>query len=77
MPDRGSPTTPPLPRGWTKHVRSGVLHAISLASTALTHSWGMAARRGSPRRLAAEIDRLRAEVTHLKEEMEIKDSRWG
>ncbi len=31
--------TLPLPKGWTKFVRSGVLHAISLASTALSHSW--------------------------------------
>ena len=52
-------------------------HAISLASTALTVSWSRAASRSSPQRQRAEIDRLRAEITHLKEEMAIKDSRWG
>ena len=25
----------PLPRGWTKHLRSSVLHAIALATSAL------------------------------------------
>ena len=67
----------PLPRSWREHVRSGVLHAISLASTALTVSWSRASARSSRHRLQAEIDRLRAEIKHLQEEMAIKASRWG
>ena len=34
----------PLPRGWTKTVRSGALHAVALASVALTRAWGSAVR---------------------------------
>jgi len=33
----------PLPRGWTKRVRSSVLHAVSLAFVALTRAWAAAA----------------------------------
>ncbi|MCP3917779.1 MAG: helix-turn-helix domain-containing protein, partial [bacterium] len=72
-----SPKTIPLPRNWPDLVRSGVLHAISLASTALTVAWSRASTRSSQHRERAEIDRLRAEIEHLKEEMAIKDSRWG
>jgi hypothetical protein len=50
-----------LPRGWPPKVRSAVLHAISLAATALTVAWGRAATSDSlRRRLAAETDRLRS-----------------
>ena len=66
-----------LPRGWPRRVRSGVLHAISLAATALAAAWGSAARSNSlRRRRAAEADRLRAEIALLEEELAIKDARW-
>ena len=65
-----------LSRNWRKTVRSGVLHAISLASTAMTAAWSRASERGARARHQAEIDRLRAEVGHLEEEMAIKDARW-
>jgi len=77
MPIRDASRPVPLPKNWPNFLRSGVLHAISLASTAMTHAWSRAASRSSPQRQRGEIDRLRAEITHLKEEMEIKDSRWG
>lgn len=77
MSTRSSPRTLSLPRNWPQLVRSGVLHAVSLAQAAVTLSWSKAVGRGSPHRQRAEIDRLRAEITHLKEEMAIKDSRWG
>jgi len=67
----------PLPKGWPKVVRSGVLHAISIGATAMTAAWARAMKARSKRRLQADIDRLRAEVTHLEEELAIKDSRWG
>ena len=72
------PTTKPipLPKHWTKHLRSGVLHAFSLAQAALTYAWGRAAQKSSSRSAQAEIDRLRAEIAHLNEELAIKDSRW-
>ena len=67
----------PLPRGWPEFVRSGVLHAISIGATAMTAAWARATRGRSAHRLQADIDRLRAEVAHLEEELAIKDSRWG
>lgn len=76
MPSPSGPKSISLPRHWTRHLRSGVLHAISLAQVALTHAWGRAATRSPASRHQAEIDRLRAEVTHLEEELAIKDSRW-
>ena len=69
--------TIPLPKGWPKVVRSGVLHAVALASTALSAAWGRAAAsRSSRQRQGAEADRLRAEVALYKEELGIKDARW-
>ena len=77
MPPRPSASAlPPLPRGWTKTVRSAVVQAISVASMALTHTWGRAATASKPRRrLHAELDRLKTEVALLHEELDIKDSR--
>ncbi len=67
---------PPLPRGWTKTVRSAVVQAISVASMALTHAWGRAATASSPRRrLQAELDRAKSEIALLQEELDIKDAR--
>ena len=78
MPPRAASSTIPLPRGWTKIVRSAALHAISLASAALTTAWAKAAvSRSSRRRLAAEVDRLRAELALVAEELEIKHARWS
>ena len=75
--------TIPLPKGWPKVVRSGVLHAVALASTALSVAWGRAASsRSSRQRRGAEVDRLRAEAALLeaallKGELGIKDARWA
>lgn len=67
-----------LPRGWTKHVKSAVLHAIALATTALMVARGHASRSRSSRQcLAAELDRANTEVALLKEELAIKDARWS
>ncbi len=68
----------PLPRGWTGHVKSAVLHAVSLAATALTLARGRASSSRSTRQsLAAELDRMETEVALLKEELAIKDGRWN
>ena len=78
MPARSTPPPVPLPRGWTKVVNAAVLHAISVVSTALTVAWGKASSSRSARiRDRAEIDRLRAELALLEEELEIKDARWA
>ena len=78
MPSRTPSLTVPLPRGWTKIVRSATLHAISVAVTALTTAWGRAATgRSTRQRQGGEVDRVRTEIALLKEELEIKDARWG
>ena len=68
----------PLPRGWTKMVRSSVLHAISVASTALTRAWasGASSRRRATR-VQAELDRVETEIALLKEELAIKNDRMA
>jgi len=53
----------PLPKGWPSHVKSGVLHIISLAHFSITHARGWAAKSVSARvRIAAEKDRLHQEI---------------
>ena len=50
--------TDPLPRGWTRRVRSSVLHAISLATAVLA-----AARiKASSQDLRAELERAEHEI---------------
>jgi transposase InsO family protein len=63
----------PLPKGWSRHVKSSLLHAISLASMALTVAY---ARRSRSER-QTELDRARGEIALLKEELAIKDARWS
>ena len=78
MPSRSTSPTIPLPRGWPKVVNAAVLHALSLVATGLTAAWGRAAgSRSSRTKDRAEIDRLRAELALLNEELEIKDARWA
>jgi len=71
-----SPPRIPLPRGWPRHVRSAVIHAISLAHFSLTSTRSWAVNSWNARvRLKAENDRLKQELALLQEEMRIKDSR--
>ena len=66
----------PLPKQWSKRVRSGVLHAISLAHFSLTFTRSWAANGYNARfRLKAENDRFRQELALLQEELRIKDAR--
>ena len=66
----------PLPKGWPSHVKSGVLHIISLAHFSITHARGWAAKSVSARvRIAAEKDRQHQEIALLREELRIKDAR--
>ena len=62
-----------LPRQWSKHVKAGVLHAISLASVALAYTRGQAA---GGRRLCAQLEQATSEIALLREELSIKDGRW-
>ena len=66
----------PLPRNWHRHVKSAVLHTISLSHFSIVQARGMAA--GHIRRhvrLAAQNERLREECSLLREEIRIKDAR--
>jgi hypothetical protein len=60
----------PLPRGWSMHVKSSLLHAVSLASMALT----IARSRRARSRLQTELERADNEIALLKEELAIKDA---
>ena len=65
----------PLPKQWPNRVRSGVLHAISLAHFSLTFTRSWAANSWNARlRLKAENDRFKQELALLREEMRIKDA---
>jgi len=73
--DRSRPRIP-LPKQWSSRVRSGVLHAISLAHFSLTYTRSWAANSWNARiRLRQENDRLQQELAQVREEMRIKDSR--
>ena len=63
-----------LPRQWSRHVKSGVLHAVSLASVALSYARGRATGR---RRLRAQLEEATTEISLLREELSIKDGRWA
>lgn len=67
-----------LPKDWPSRVKSSVLHVMSLARWAALDGWSAAAvsdHRGN--RLRADHERLKQELTLLREELRIKDSRMG
>ena len=65
-----------LPKAWPSRAKSAVLHVIFLAHFAITHARGWAANSPNARvRQASEIDRLRAEIAMLQDEIRIKDRR--
>ena len=66
----------PLPRAWPRRVRSAVIHAVALADLAFTKTLSWAADSFNPRlRFQAELERLRQEISLLREEIRIKDLR--
>ena len=72
------PPSIPLPKSWTKHVRTAMLHVISLAqyATAYTRSWA-ADSTNARVRIKAEYDRAQQEILLLREEIRIKDVRMA
>ena len=54
-----------LPKQWPEHIKSGILHAISLASVVLSFARGRAAGR---RRLQAELEQANTEIALLRPE---------
>jgi transposase InsO family protein len=65
-----------VPRGWPALVRSALIHAISLARTAVIDARSGFENSALARaRLAAELSALRSENALLHEELRIKDAR--
>jgi len=65
-----------LPKGWSRHGRSAVVHAISMSNVVFTVTRSHGENHFNARvRIQAENDRLRREVALLTEELRIKDSR--
>ena len=66
----------PLPKAWNKHVRSAMLHVISLSQYAAvyTRSWAVNSINGRVR-LKAEKDQMEEELALRSEESRIKDAR--
>ena len=76
MPAESSTPAIPLPRGWSSHVKSAMLHVISLAQFAMAYTRGWAANSPNARvRLKAEHDRAQQEVALLNEELRILRAR--
>jgi transposase InsO family protein len=77
MPRKQAPNVP-LPKHWNKHIKSAIVHVISLAqyATAYTRSWA-AESRNARVRLTAVKDRLEQELALLREEIRIKDARMA
>ena len=68
----------PLPRGWTRQVKTAVLHAIALARASLSVACGGAGTsRSTRRRFQIDLDQAHTEIALLKEELAIKDARWS
>ena len=78
MPKRHATPSIPLPKCWSRSVKSAVLHVISLAQYSIAHSCGWAANNINPRlRRRAERDRHHQELALVREEMRIKDVRMA
>ena len=65
----------PLPRHWSRQVKSAILHVISLAHWSLIHSHSWAADSPLKRvQLAGELSQARQDIALLREEVRIKDT---
>ena len=65
-----------LPAAWPRHVRSAIVHAVSMANVAFTATRARAANHFNARvRLQAELDQRDREISLLREELRIKDAR--
>ena len=67
-----------LPEHWSRHLRSAIVHAASLATIAFTRALARVANNPDVQiRAQGEIDRLQREVDLLREEARIKDARMA
>jgi putative transposase len=78
MPAKSSSPDISVPRGWHAHVKSAILHVISLAQFTLAYTRGWAANSPNSRiRLKAELDRDHQEIALLCEELRIHKLRMA
>ena len=78
MPRKKNPPQIPLPKGWNKFVKSGMIHVFALAQYALIYSRSWAADSSNQRvRLKAENNRLEQELAAFREGTRIKDARMS
>jgi len=57
----------PLPKNWPVHIKSSILHTISLARAAFTSVCGWAAKRADKiAHLQAELENAKSEIALLK-----------
>ena len=69
-----SPPTIRLPRHRPEHVKSGILHAISLAGVVLSYARGLATGHRWPR---AQLEQAEAEIALLREELNTELDRFS
>ncbi len=68
----------PLPKAWPERARSAIIHVISLAHAAIVGARGWAANSPIARvRLRGQLEKARAEIALLTEELRIKDARMA
>jgi hypothetical protein len=78
MPAKSASPVIPLPRAWPSHVKSAILHVISLAQFTIAYTRGWAADSVNTRvRFKAERDQALQDNALLREEMRIKDARMA
>ncbi len=62
----------PLPSDWPEHVKTGILHVISLAQMALTAARARSSKkRGVVARLRAQLEDAKREISLLEEELRL------
>ena len=76
MPARSAARSVRLPKNWPRHVRSAVVHAVSMANVAFSATQARAENHiHASACLQAINDRLQRQVVLLREELRIKDAR--
>ena len=68
----------PLPKDWINSVKTGILHAISLAHVVIIYARGFGTNiRDARMRLSSELKQAKNEIALLQEEIRIKDARMS
>jgi hypothetical protein len=69
--------TLPVPRQWTKQIKSAFIHIISLASATITCTCALASKRkATVTRMKAELAQAYQEIALFRDEIRVKDDRF-